>query len=309
MRKRSKSKKDISLAASIIIAFLLIFKIYILPDFSQPINDSEFLQISDKSETINSSKKNLQIHYIDVGQADSILVTLNDKSMLIDAGNNSDGKLVVEYITNQGISTLDYVIGTHPHEDHIGGLDDVIKAFDIETVLMPKVQNNTKTFEDVLDALIEKNISVTSPNVGDTYPFSKAEFTILSCKNEDTNELNTSSIVIRLVFGEQSYIFCADAEKENEYDMMASGLELKSNVIKIAHHGSSTSSLEKFLLAVNPETAIISVGKENDYGHPHEKIIKRLNRLGIKVYRTDLNGTITITSDGKSNSVLISKEG
>lgn len=309
MSKRNKSKKDVSLVSTIVIAIFILLKIYLAPAPEQSPSQIPDLPIPNNSITTTHVEGQLKIHYIDVGQADSILLTLNDKAMLIDAGNNSDGDLVVDYITNQGISTLDYVIGTHAHEDHIGGLDDVIDNFDIQTVLMPKVQNDTKTFEDVLDSLINKNLSVTSPNIGDIYDFSEAQFTILSCKNEKTDELNTSSIVLRLEFGEQSYIFCADAEKENEYAMMDSGLTLKSNVIKIGHHGSTSSSLEKFLLAVDPQIAIISVGEGNDYGHPHEKIVNRLNRLGIKTYRTDLHGTIIITSDGKTNEVVLSKEG
>lgn len=309
MAKRKKAKKDASLITAVAIAILVLFKIYVAPNLEQTPPNTESPQNPNTSTATSNVNGQLSIHYIDVGQADSILLTLNDKAMLIDAGNNADGDLVVDYINNQGISTLNYVIGTHPHEDHIGGLDDVINNIDIETVLMPKVQNNTKTFEDVLDALNSKKLSVTSPHVGDTYDFSDAEFTILSCKNEDADELNTVSIVIRLVFGEQSYIFCADAEKENEYAMMDSGLTLKSNVIKIGHHGSTSSSLEKFMLAVDPEIAVICVGEGNDYGHPHEKIVNRLNRLGIKTYRTDLNGTVIITSDGKTNEVRLSKEG
>jgi len=305
MAKR-KSKKNVSFVSALIIALFVLFKVYFVPIIEDiPYND---VILPPATTTIyDDVEGTLKIHYIDVGQADSILITLNGTAMLIDAGNNADGDLVVSYIKDQGISTLDYVIGTHPHEDHIGGLDDVINNFNIGTILMPKAQNDTKTFEDVLDAIDSKNLYITSPNVGDKYDFSDAEFVILSCKNENSDELNTTSIVIRLTFGEQSYIFCADAEKENEYEMMDSGLTLKSNVIKVGHHGSTTSSLEKFIIAVDPEIAVISVGEGNDYGHPHEKIVKRLNRLGIKTYRTDLNGTIIITSDGKTNEVTVEK--
>lgn len=290
---KKNTKRNTSLVAVLLAILLLLANEYLF---------------SDNSHEPNSVDGELRIHYIDVGQADSILLTLNDSAMLIDAGNNDDGDLVVNYLRKQGISSLDYVVGTHPHEDHIGGLDNVIKAFNIKTILMPKVQNTTKTFEDVLDAIDSKGLLITSPNVGDTYGLSTANFTILSCKNENTKELNSVSIVLRLVFGNQSYIFCGDAEKDNEYDMMNSGLTLKSNVIKVGHHGSTTSSLEKFILAVDPEIAIISVGKDNDYGHPHDKIIKRLDRLGIKTYRTDVSGTIVITSDGNKNTITVEKE-
>ena len=303
---KKKFAKNSSLITAFIIFLVIMFDVYISPNLDRENSYEPSIQTS--SGTQSNVENELKIHYIDVGQADAILLTLNNASMLIDAGNNADGELVVNYISNNGISKLDYVIGTHPHEDHIGGLDDVIKNFDIETILMPKVQNNTRTFEDVLDAITDKNLQITSPKVGDTYDFSEAQFTILSCKNENTDELNTASIVIRLVFDEQSYLFCADAEKENEYAMMSSGLTLKSNIIKIGHHGSTTSSLEKFLLMVEPEVAIISVGKDNDYGHPHDEIVNRLNKLGIKIYRTDLNGTIIISSDGKANKITVEKE-
>ena len=294
---------------TLLYGFLLLFIISINPAQTDEIIN---IVLPDLYKIIMSNEdvleeNNLNIHYIDVGQADSILITLNDSAMLIDAGNNADGKDVVDYITSQGISKLDYVIGTHPHEDHIGGLDDVIKNFKIGKLIMPKIQTNTKTFEDVLDAAKKKKLSVTTPKIGTKYTLSDAEFTILSCKNEDVENLNLSSVVIKLVFGENSFIFCADAETENEYEMLNSGYDLKANVIKLGHHGSSSSSSEKFLKAVDPDVAIISVGKDNDYGHPHSKIIKRLNRLGIKAYRTDLNGTIILSSDGENINIKLQK--
>lgn len=307
MAKR-KSKKKASLATVIIVILIALAQFYFrqVPDDITQQDPVTTPPPAATTITDNVSGQ-LQIHYIDVGQADSILITLNGSAMLIDAGNNSDGDLVVDYIRDLGISSLKYVVGTHPHEDHIGGLDDVISSFDVETILMPKTQTNTRTFEDVLDAIAAKNLKVTSPKVGNTYQFETASFTILSCGDENTEDLNLASIVLRLVFGEQSYIFCGDAEKDNEYAMMDSGLTLKSNVIKIGHHGSTSSSLEKFILAVDPEIAIIQVGTDNDYGHPHEKIVNRLNRLKITTYRTDLNGTIIITSDGKTNKVSVEK--
>jgi len=306
-----KSKKKLSFGAVLVIVLITLFDLYIAPNFtSETPPDPATSSINDII-----SDGTLNIHYIDVGQADATLITLNDSAMLIDAGNygdaedGGDGDLVVNYINNLGISSLDYVIGTHPHDDHIGGLSKVVDNFDIETILMPKVAHTNLAYKALISSIKEKSYSVTTPHVGDTYKLSDAEFTILSCKNENTEELNTTSIVIRLVFGQQSYIFCADAEKENEYDMMDSGLALKSNVIKVGHHGSTTSSLEKFLLAVEPEIAVISVGADNSYGHPHEKIVKRLDRLGIKTYRTDKHGTIVISSDGKTNKVTVTKEG
>ncbi len=310
---RRKSKKNLSLLTILIILLITIFKIYFAPLLEQMPYEDKVISYLDRTESnvTDDADGLLKIHYIDVGQADSILLTLNDASMLIDAGNydDNDKYIITDYLKNQGVTSLDYVIGTHPHDDHIGGLSSILENFDIETLIMPKVTHTTPAYQEILDFLDKTDKYVTTPKIGDTYDFSSAEFTILSCKNEDVEDLNSASVVIRLVFGEQSYIFCADAIKENEYEMMESGLTLKSNVIKIAHHGSTTSSSEKFLVAVDPEIAIITVGEGNSYGHPHEKILKRLDRLGIKTYRTDKNGTIVITSDGKTNQVEVEKGG
>lgn len=163
--------------------------------------------------------ENLVVCYLDVGQADSILLQNNGQTMLIDAGTNEMGTTVVKYLQDIGVTKIDYLIGTHPHEDHIGGLDDVINNFEIGTIYMPKVQTNTKTFESVLDAIDSKNLKITSPNVGDSFNLGNAKCEIMSCgtgSKEEQSNLNLSSIVIRVVYGEQSFLFTGDAEKENE---------------------------------------------------------------------------------------------
>ena len=250
------------------------------------------------------AQDNLLIDYIDVGQADSILIRNQDKVMLIDAGTNEAGETVVNYLKNLGIAQIDYVIGTHPHEDHIGGLDDVINNFDIGQVYMPKIHTTTKTFKDVLEAIENKNLTVTAPNKGDKVVLGQATGEFMTDPILDEDNLNLSSLVLRLEFGNNSFLFMGDAEKENEKTINWT----KTDVLKVGHHGSSTSTSENFLKQVQPQYAIIMVGKDNTYGLPTEETINRLKNIGSKIYRTDENGTIQLTSDGNTIEIKTSLE-
>ena len=249
-------------------------------------------------ETGNSVIKKIEdesgskIYFFDVGQADSILIVNNGQTMLIDAGNNEDGDMLVKNIQTLGISKLDYVVGTHPHEDHIGGLDNVIKAFDIGTIYMPKVQTNTKTFEEVIDAISAKNLKVTTPKIGDKFEVGKAQCEVMSI-GDDKSNLNTTSIVIRMCYNDVSYLFTGDMETVNE----SARSWPQTDILKVAHHGSRTSSSEKFLKQIMPKIGIIQVGTDNSYSHPHDVIIKRLEKLGVEIYRNDQKQTILIKQD------------
>lgn len=240
----------------------------------------------------------LQVHFIDVGQADCILLVNKEESMLIDAGNNADGELVTAYLQSQGITSLTYAVGTHPHEDHIGGLDTVIENFQIQNLLMPKIQTNTKTFEDVLDAAIEKDLRITAPKQGDSFSLGTATVTAVHCY--ETDDLNNASIILRVDFGETSFLFTGDAEREAENAVLLSGVNIDCDVLKAGHHGSSTSSSRAFLDAVSPEYAVISCGVDNSYGHPHRETIQAFQNRGITVYRTDEQGNVRVFSDGKT---------
>ena len=238
---------------------------------------------------ISNNNTSLKTYFFNVGQADSILIQNNEKNMLIDAGNNEDGEMLVNNLKQLNVEKIDYLIGTHPHEDHIGGMDNIINNFEIGTIYMPNVKTNTKTFEDVLDAVSNKNLKIETPKVNDTFLLGEANCKILSVTDDEDN-LNQSSIVIQLNFKDLSYLFMGDAEKEIEESIDVG----KVNILKVGHHGSDTSSSLDFINKIAPEVSIISVGKDNSYGHPSDDVIKRLENIGSKVYRTDEVGNIFI---------------
>lgn len=245
----------------------------------------------------------MDVHFIDVGQGDSILIEENKEAMLIDAGENNKGNTVTDYLKAQNIKELKYVIGTHPHSDHIGGLDTVIDSFQVDKVILPDVTNNTETFKDLLDAIEGKNLQITKPVVGDQYSLGNASFTVIAPNSSSYDDMNNYSVGIRLVFGKTSFLFTGDAGVTSEKEMLHNGINLSSDVLKLAHHGSSTASCAEFLDAVDPSYAVICVGKDNDYGHPHVETLRAIASRNIKLYRTDDQGSIVFTSDGQNISV------
>ena len=241
----------------------------------------------------------LNVHFIDVGQGDSTFIELPcGETMLIDAGEWTEADDVIEYIKSQGANRIDYLIGTHPHSDHIGGLADVVNEFEIGKIYMPKASNATKTFERLLDAIEENNVDVYTAKADVViYEDNETKIEIVAPVSSGYESLNDYSAVIRLMYGETSFLFMGDAEALSENEIKAN---ISSNVLKVGHHGSKTSSSKKFLYRVMPEIAVISVGEDNDYGHPSKTVLNRLDGLGAKILRTDECGDIVIQSDGSN---------
>ena len=254
---------------------------------------------SDQEKASKDVLGTLEVHYLDVGQGDATFIKCGDMWMLIDAGDNNQGINVQSYLETQGISKIDYVIGTHPDADHIGGLDVVISSFECGKILMPDEKKDTKTYKDVIEAIDDKKYKVTLPEVGKTYELDEAEFTIIA-PNDNYDDANNESIGILLKYGESSFLFTGDVEEDGEQDILKNGIDIHADVYKAAHHGSRTSSCDELLEAVKPKSIVISCGEDNSYGHPHAAILNYCLSNNIPIYRTDKQGTIVAKSDGKN---------
>ena len=242
----------------------------------------------------------LSVHFIDVGQADAALVLCAGKAMLIDGGNKADSDLIYTYLKKQEITHLDYVVATHAHEDHVGGLSGALTAVDtVGHVISPVTDYDTKAFRDFVAKTQAHGRQIEIPHAGDTFSLGDATVTVLGPVKTYTDPNNTS-IVLRIVFGETSFLFTGDMESDAEADLIESGATLRSTVLKVGHHGSSTSTSYRFLREVAPSFGVISAGANNSYGHPHEVVLSRLRDAEVKLFRTDLQGDVICHSDGKN---------
>ena len=258
-------------------------------------NDEITIEKEENKKTDSNNTDVVKVEYIDVGQADAILIENDKKYMLIDAGNNEDGDLLVNYFKDKNITDFEYVVAAHPHEDHIGGMDNIIKNFNIKNYYMPDCYTTTKTFEELLDALEEKNLSFETPDIDSEFLLGDALFKVLYT-GTDKRDLNNTSIVLRMTYKDVSFMFTGDATNTTEKKIIAK--DLQSDVLKVGHHGSQYSTSDEFLDKVNPKYAIISVGTGNVYDHPKDITLNKLK--GIEVHRTDKEGTIRVISDGKN---------
>ena len=258
---------------------------------------SPFVENDDEASISTFSSGTLRVNYIDVGQGDSIFIQLpNNKTMLIDAGEAYKSDNVINYLNNLGITKIDYVIGTHPHTDHIGGLENVINTFDIGSIYMPRASSTSKTYEDLLTTISSKGLKVKTAKSGVVVLDEdnlKLEF--IAPNSDSYSELNNYSAVLKLTYLDNTFLFMGDAETLSEDEITN---EIKADVIKVGHHGSDSSSSLEFVKKVSPEYAIIMVGVGNSYNHPYQSIIDRYESVGAKVLRTDLDGNIVCDSDG-----------
>jgi beta-lactamase superfamily II metal-dependent hydrolase len=241
----------------------------------------------------------IRVHCIDVGQGDAVLIQSAQNAVLIDGGDAKAQSALAGYLRSAGVTALDYVVATHPHADHIGGLPQAVRQFEVKGVIMPDAAHTSATFEKLLSAIEKKGLKITVPKVGDVFTAGIIKFTVIA-PGKKFKELNNMSVVVRLVHGETAFLFAGDAEGLSEREMLKSGQPLRADVLKTGHHGSRSSTTAEFLDAVRPSAAVISCGAGNSYGHPHTETLRKFGSKGrnIKLFRTDKDGTVVITTDG-----------
>lgn len=254
---------------------------------------------NDAPTDIITDASDLVVHFIDVGQGDSTLITCGDTAMLIDAADDSKGTAIQSYLQKQGIEKLNYLVLTHPDSDHIGGAPVIITKYDIGEVFISNYEKDNKTYQKLIQALDNKSLKYSTPEVGATYQLGNSSFTIIAPNKKYTNP-NDASIGLILKNGNNKFLFTGDAEETAEEDILSNGIDLRSDVYQVGHHGSNTSSSPSLLDSMAPTYAVISCGEGNSYGHPRAETLNNFRAKGIKVFRTDEQGTIVATSDGNN---------
>lgn len=309
----SASSKHVHIAVIVIIALFallftlndIFFKIEGIPTWE------DLYKSAGLTENIPAVEGDVSVHFVDVGQGDCELIKTDSKAVLIDCGEKEYFSDVISYIKSQNIQRLDYVVVTHPHSDHMGGMSYILDEFDIGTVIMPEVQESaaptTSAYMRLLKSVSNNKISMEYAKAGTEYKLDDAVMTLLSPVN-DYDNLNNYSVTVKLEHGGNSFLFTGDIEKKAETDILNSGADVSAKVLKVAHHGSTTSSGQKFINAVAPTYAVIEVGSPNDYGHPSDKTLELLEETDTVIYRTDLCGNIVFISDGSDFEILTEHE-
>ncbi len=241
----------------------------------------------------------LRVDFLDVGQADSALVRCGGDAMLIDGGNAADSSYVVSFLRSQEVTCLDYLVATHAHEDHAGGLSGPLNTVTVEHVFCPVTEAEGEYFSALKKYTAAQGLSIEVPQAGDTWALGDATVTVLG-PVRDYADANNTSLVLAVDYGETSFLFTGDMEQEAEEDLLASGADLSATVLKVGHHGSASSSSQAFLEAVSPAYAVISVGEDNSYGHPSQEVLDRLAAMGVQTFLTSVCGNIACTSDGQT---------
>ncbi|MCL2398250.1 MAG: MBL fold metallo-hydrolase [Defluviitaleaceae bacterium] len=259
-----------------------------------------FMWQQSTQESVPIPEGEISIHFIDVGQGDSILIQSADHAVLIDAGPSSAAQNIINHLEYVGVSTIDFVVATHPHADHIGSMPGILDRFDVREVWMPDRYHTTATFDRFLDAIERNGLQYTAVMAGDILSAGDIQMTVVAPNSSGHGGLNDYSISLHMQFGQTSFLFTGDMEAISEVEVLEAGWNIQSTVLEVSHHGSRTSTTEAFLDAVNPEIAVISVGAGNRYNHPHREVMDRLYERGIQVLRTDELGTIILVTNGET---------
>ncbi len=270
--------------------------------------EAQATETETEKNTAGDFNPRFAVHYIDVGQGDAALVVCDGKTMLIDGGKPRASSIIYTYLKNLSIDRLDYIVASHADDDHIGGLSAPLAKMKVDAVLAPHTEADTRSWQSLAAKTAEQGLSVTHPKAGEHLAFGSSDIAFYGPITEDDSDRNNGSIVMKITYGETSFLFTGDAEREEEQQILNAGFDLSATVLKVGHHGSKNSTTYPFLRAIMPKYAIISVG-ENSYGHPTEDTLSRLRDAGAKVYRTDMQGDIIAASNGKTVTITTKKNG
>jgi len=263
-------------------------------------------QLQDIPAEKPEAEKGFVVYFIDVGQADSTLIICDGETMLIDGGNAADSDIIYSFLRNHGVAHLDYIVATHAHEDHVGGLSGALNYATVGVALSPVTEYSSRAFNNFVKYLGEQDAAITVPSHGDRFKLGSADVVIIGPVTE-YGDPNNTSIVARIVYGDTAFLFTGDAERISEQDILEMGYNISATVLKVGHHGSDTSTTYPFLREIMPQYAVISCGQGNSYGHPNNDLLSRLRDADVQLYRTDMQGTITCTSDGKAVSFTVER--